>query len=66
MYDVLYAELWECDTTIWQPMVAGRDAELTCSKACQSALSKVRAFFVQSRCAVFACRLGTCLGTACF
>ncbi|KAI7841254.1 hypothetical protein COHA_005027 [Chlorella ohadii] len=41
VYDVLYAELWECDTTIWQPMVAGRDAELTCSKACQSALSKV-------------------------
>lgn len=42
VYDVSYAELWECDTTIWQPMVAGKDTGLTCSKACHSALSKVR------------------------
>ncbi|PRW59607.1 disease resistance RPP13 3 [Chlorella sorokiniana] len=41
IYDVSYAELWECDTGIWQPMVAGSDAQLTCSKACQLALSKV-------------------------
>lgn len=41
VYDVSYAELWECDTTIWQPMVAGKDTGLTCSKACHSALSKV-------------------------
>ena len=42
IYDVTYAELWECDTTIWQPMVAGSEAQLTCSKDCQGGLSKVR------------------------